>query len=199
MLIMKIMKLFTIFFTSFRTYFYSIAFGTKLKKIGKNVKFDINGKVVFGKNLTIENGATIIVEKDAKLEIGDNVFIGENTYIKCYGGNIKIGDHVSVNSKSFLNGAGGLLIGDNTRIGTQTIMISSNHIFEDKNVLIKDQGTSRAGISIGKDVWLGARVTILDGVFIKDRIVVGACSLVNKTIAENGVYVGIPARKVKDI
>lgn len=199
MLILKIMRLFTIFFTSFRTCFYSIALGTKLKKIGKNVKFDINGKAIFGKSLTIEDGATIIVEKGAELKIGDNVFIGESTCIKCYSGNIKIGDYVSINSKSFLNGAGGLVIGSNTRIGTQTVIISSNHIFEDKDVLIKDQGTSRAGIAIGKDVWLGARVTILDGVFIKDRIVVGACSLVNKTITENGVYVGIPARKVKDI
>ncbi|MDC4558650.1 acyltransferase [Acinetobacter baumannii] len=199
MLILKFMKLFSIFFTSFRTLFYSSIFRTKIKKIGVNVTFDINGKIDLGKNLVIESGATIIVEKGAKLQIGDNTFIGENTYIKCYGGSIQIGNNVSINSKCFLNGAGGLLIGNNTRIGTQSIMISSNHIFERSDVLIKDQGTSREGITIGQDVWFGARVTVLDGTFIVDRVVVGACSLINKSILENGVFVGIPARKVKEI
>ncbi|MDQ9022756.1 acyltransferase [Acinetobacter sichuanensis] len=199
MLILKIMKLFFKFFSLFRTSFYNIIFKTNFKKIGNNVSLDISGNVVFGKGVTIESGVTIVVEKGALLEIGNNVFIGESVYIKCYGGQIKIGHDVSINSKSFLNGAGGLSIGSNTRIGTQSIMISSNHIFENETALIKDQGTSREGISIGEDVWFGARVTVLDGVNITNRVVVGACSLVNKTITESGVVVGIPAKIIKEL
>ncbi|MDC4885798.1 acyltransferase [Acinetobacter baumannii] len=197
MLILKFMKLFSIFFTSFRTLFYSSIFRTKIKKIGVNVTFDINGKITLGKNLVIESGATIIVEKGAKLQIGDNTFIGENTYIKCYGGSIQIGNNVSINSKCFLNGAGGLSIGNNTRIGTQSIMISSNHIFERSDVLIKDQGTSREGIYIGGDVWFGARVTVLDGVHVTDRVVIGACGLVTKSINEKGAYGGVPVKLLR--
>ncbi|WP_340600810.1 acyltransferase [Acinetobacter sp. HZNU-JH01] len=197
MLILKVMKLFSIFFTSFRTLFYSSIFRTKIKKIGVNVNFDINGKITFGENVVIENGVTIIVEKGANLQIGDNTFIGENTYIKCYGGSIQIGNNVSINSKCFLNGAGGLSIGNNTRIGTQSIMISSNHIFERSDVLIKDQGTSREGIYIGGDVWFGARVTVLDGVHVTDRVVIGACGLVTKSINEKGAYGGVPVKLLR--
>ena len=197
MLILKVMKLFSIFFTSFRTFFYSSIFRTKIKKIGINVTFDVNGKITLGKNLFIENGVTVIVEKGANLQIGDNTFIGENTYIKCYGGSIQIGNNVSINSKCFLNGAGGLSIGNNTRIGTQSIMISSNHIFERSDVLIKDQGTSREGIHIGGNVWFGARVTVLDGVHVTDRVVIGACGLVTKSINEKGAYGGIPVKLLR--
>lgn len=179
-----------------RTIFFNIIFKTKFKKIGSNVKFEIHGKVVFGKNIIIDDNVKIIVEKGAFLTIGDNTFIGESVYIKCYGGNIKIGENVSINSKSFLNGAGGLVIGDNTRIGTQTIIIASNHNFKNPNQLIKDQGVTRKGIYIGQDIWFGARVTVLDNINIVDRVVVGAGAVISKSINESGVYVGIPAKKI---
>ena len=48
-----------------------------------------------------------------------------------------------------------------------------------------------------KNIWFGARVTVLDGVNIANNVVVGACSLVSKSIPEAGVYVGTPAKKIK--
>lgn len=196
MLILKVMIFYSRVILALRTIFFNIIFKTKFKKIGSNVKFEIHGKVVFGKNIIIDDNVKIIVEKGAFLTIGDNTFIGESVYIKCYGGNIKIGENVSINSKSFLNGAGGLVIGDNTRIGTQTIIIASNHNFKNPNQLIKDQGVTRKGIYIGQDIWFGARVTVLDNINIVDRVVVGAGAVISKSINESGVYVGIPAKKI---
>lgn len=61
-----------------------------------------------------------------------------------FGGNISIGQDVSINSKkSFINGCGGVSIGDNTRIGTQSIIIASNHKFDDPDILVKDQITKQ--------------------------------------------------------
>ncbi len=181
----------------FRNLFYNFLFRTKFNYFGENVTVDILGKVKVGKNVYIGNNATIIVEKNAKLIIGDNGFIGENCYIKCFGGEVCIGNDVSLNSKSYLNGCGGIMIGDNTRVGTQSIIIASNHNFENKSILIKDQGINKKGIIIGSNIWLGARVTILDGVEIPNDCVIGACSLVAKKIYEKGVYVGVPVKKIK--
>jgi len=181
----------------FRNLFYNFLFRTKFNYFGGNVTVDILGKVKVGKNVYIGNNVTIIVEKNAKLIIGDNSFIGENCYIKCFGGEVCIGNDVSLNSKSYLNGCGGIMIGDNTRVGTQSIIIASNHNFENKNILIKDQGINKKGIIIGSNIWLGARVTILDGVEIPNDCVIGACSLVTKKIYEKGVYVGVPVKKIK--
>ena len=87
-------------------------------------------------------------------------------------------------------------IGDNTRIGTQSIIIASNHKFDDPDVLVKDAITKK-GVQLGENIWLGARVTVLDGVQIANDTVIGACSLVTKPLTESGVYVGVPAKKIK--
>ena len=179
-----------------RKMLYNMVLGTQLKYFGRRTKLEISGQIRIGKNVYIGDDVTLIVEPNATLIIGDNSFIGESCYIKCFGGKIEIGHDVSINSKSFLNGCGGLKIGANTRIGTQTVMIASNHTFNDPEVLVKDQITKQ-GIVIGENIWFGARVTVLDGVTIADDCVIGACSLVSKNIAEAGVYVGIPAKKLE--
>ena len=175
---------------------YNQAFGTQFKYFGKACTLEISGQVHIGKNVYIGDQVSLIVEPGATLSIADNSFIGESCCIKCFGGNISIGQDVSINSKSFINGCGGVSIGDNTRIGTQSIIIASNHKFDDPDILVKDQITKQ-GVSLGENIWLGARVTVLDGVEIPDNSVIGACSLVSKTLAEPGIYVGIPARKIK--
>jgi acetyltransferase-like isoleucine patch superfamily enzyme len=54
------------------------------------------------------------------------------------------------------------------------------------------------GIFIGKDVWIAAGSKIVKGAKINDGAVIGAMSMVNSEIEENGIAVGIPA-KVKKI
>ncbi|NNH34609.1 acyltransferase [Acinetobacter sp. NIPH 2377] len=192
----KCLKLLNWFSVQCRKSLYGMVFGRRFKYFGRRTKLEIAGQVSIGKNVYIGDDVTIIVESGASLIIGDNSFIGESCYIKCFGGKIEIGHDVSINSKSFLNGCGGLKISNNTRIGTQSIMIASNHKFDDPEVLVKDQITKQ-GIVIGENIWFGARVTVLDGVSIADNSVVGACSLVSKSITEAGVYIGIPAKKLE--
>lgn len=196
MIFFKCLKLLNWFSAQCRKSLYGMAFGSQFKYFGRRTKLEIAGKVSIGKNVYIGDDVTLIVESGASLIIGDNSFIGESCYIKCFGGKIEIGYDVSINSKSFLNGCGGLKIGNNTRIGTQSIMIASNHKFDDPDILVKDQITKQ-GISIGENIWFGARVTVLDGVTIANNSVIGACSLVSKNITEAGVYVGIPAKKLE--
>lgn len=179
-----------------RKVLYNQAFGTQFKYFGKGSTLEIVGQVKIGKNVYIGDHVSLIVEPGATLSIADNSFIGESCYIKCFGGDITIGREVSINSKSFINGCGGVSIGDNTRIGTQSIIIASNHKFGEPDLLVKDAITKQ-GVSLGENIWLGARVTILDGVHIPDNSVIGACSLVSKTLNESGVYVGVPAKKIK--
>ncbi|MFN4106152.1 MAG: acyltransferase [Acinetobacter johnsonii] len=181
-----------------RKVMYNMAFGTQFRYFGKACTLEINGQVKIGKNVYIGDHVSLIVEQGAILEIADNSFIGESCYIKCFGGKVSIGQDVSINSKSFINGCGGITIGDNTRIGTQSILIASNHKFGEPDLLVKDAITKQ-GVSLGQNIWLGARVTVLDGVSIADDSVIGACSLVSKPLSESGVYVGIPAKKIKSV
>lgn len=51
-------------------------------------------------------------------------------------------------------------------------------------------------VSIGNNVYIGQGATILCGVKIGDNVIVGAKALVNKDLESNGVYVGVPAKRI---
>jgi acetyltransferase-like isoleucine patch superfamily enzyme len=195
-MIFKLLKLMSWFTAQCRKQFYNLVFSTQFRYFGKGCTIDISGQVKLGKNIYIGDHVTLIVEQGACLEIADDSFIGESCYIKCFGGKIEIGRDVSINSKSYINGCGGVCIGDNTRIGTQSIIIASNHKFGEPDILVKDSITKQ-GIILGENIWLGARVTVLDGVKISSNSVIGACSLVSKPLDTSGVYVGVPAKKIR--
>jgi heptaprenylglycerol acetyltransferase len=76
-------------------------------------------------------------------------------------------------------------IGDNSIIGYNTVIMA--HEF-----LIKELRTGP--VSIGRDVMIGANVTILPGVVIGDGATVSACSLVNSDVPPGALVGGVPAR-----
>ena len=61
------------------------------------------------------------------------------------------------------------------------------------------QGTISKEIKIGSDIWIGARVTILSGVKVENRVVIGAGSVVTKNLQSNYIYAGVPVNKIKKI
>lgn len=54
-------------------------------------------------------------------------------------------------------------------------------------------------INIGDNVYLGTNTIILPGVNVGNNVIVGAGSLVNKDLADNAVYAGIPAKFIKTL
>lgn len=56
-----------------------------------------------------------------------------------------------------------------------------------------------APIVVGNDVYIGLNCTILPGVTIGNRVIIGAGSIVTKDIPDNSVAAGIPARVVKSV
>jgi acetyltransferase-like isoleucine patch superfamily enzyme len=128
-----------------------------------------------------------------KLQIGQNVRICRGAIIAPYGGSITLEDNVYVGPYSVLYGHGGLRIGRNSMIAAHTVVVATNHGFDDRDIPIAQQPAKSIGIDIGADVWIGAGVKILDGVRIGDRCVVGAGAVVNKSIESDMIAVGVPA------
>lgn len=67
----------------------------------------------------------------------------------------------------------------------------------ERGIDAKPQDAPNAPIEIGEDVWIGANVTVLKGVTIGDRAIVGAMSLVNKNVEADTIVAGVPARMIK--
>jgi acetyltransferase-like isoleucine patch superfamily enzyme len=156
------------------------------------------------------------------LRLGNNVFIGDRVviYKDRGGGPVEIGNRVSLYGESFIQTGqeGSLKIGDNSHIHQRCqisaymspisigcrVQIAPNCAFYpyDHGVvagqsIIEQPLTTKGGIVIDDDAWLGFGVLVLDGVHIGKGAVVGAGSVVTCDIPDGGIAVGVPARLIK--
>ena len=111
-----------------------------------------------------------------------------------YGGNIRIGNHCSVNPFTIVYGHGGVELGDGVRIAAHTVIVPGNHNKSVDGRPVYLSGVTARGIRIGDNVWIGAGARILDGVEIGRDVVIGAGSVVTKSIPAGETVAGVPAR-----
>ena len=79
-----------------------------------------------------------------------------------------------------------------------TIM-TTNHTWNDIEIPIKYNKTTKGPVNIDNDVWIGCGCRILSGVNIKTRSIVAAGAVVNKDIEANSLFGGVPAKLIKKI
>lgn len=127
-------------------------------------------------------------------EIDDSFGMFPPFYTDC-GRNLHFGKNVFVNSGCKFQDQGGIYIGDGSLIGHNAVMATINHM-EDPE---KRGGMIFHPIHIGKNVWLGANVTILPGVSIGDGAIIAAGSVVTKDVPADMVAAGVPARVIRGI
>ena len=114
------------------------------------------------------------------------------------GGEISIGDYCSLNPFSIIYGTGGVKIGDGVRIAAHVTIVSVNHVQGTDEVTLRNSGITKKGIVIEDNVWIGSGARILDGVKIGRNAVVGAGSVVTKSIAPGVTVAGVPACVIKE-
>ncbi|WP_204102361.1 MULTISPECIES: acyltransferase [Spirulina sp. CCY15215] len=176
----------------------------KLGKLGKGSKLSLQSRIhgitkniFIGNNVMVGRSATIFCESSTtSLKIGDRTNVGISVIIKCYGGNIKIGNDCSINPFCVLYGQGGLTIGNCVRISPHTVIVPSNHKFDDPDIPIFKQGLTKKGITIEDDVWIGAGAKILDGCIIGKGSVIGAGTVLTKSVKPYSIVVGVPGKVV---
>ncbi len=153
--------------------------------------------IQIGKNTMIEPGTVLRSQYGGNISIGENSYISRDVQLLTHGGDIIIGNDCTVNPYTIIYGQGNTKIGNGVRIAAHCVIVPANHIFSDITKPIYKQGLSMRGVRIEDDVWLGAGVKVLDGVTIGKGCVVGANSVVTKSLEPYGVYVGVPAKKIK--
>lgn len=115
--------------------------------------------------------------------IGDNVYV--DSYVKSSGNNV-IGSNVTLRFNCTI--AREVTVEDDVFISPNVMTIYSDH-----------KGQKHPGTVIGKGCHIGTNAVLGASVRIAPGSVVGAMAYVHQDISEPGIYVGIPARKIKDL
>ncbi len=104
------------------------------------------------------------------------------------------GENLGINSGTYLNGIGGIDIGNNVLIGPNVTISSGKHTIEGKFPPIFSRASVPQKIIIEDDVWIGAGAVILPGVRLAKGTVVGANAVVLNSTNPYEVVAGIPAK-----
>lgn len=194
------------------------ALGLALRKIFYPRLLQKCGKgVVFGKDVVIRHGLKICIgdkvviddncvldargDHNRGIRIGSRVILGRGSVLGCKDGDISISDNVGIGAGSMLHAVGGnhLLLEESALLAPFVYLVGGGtHTFEDTAIPITEQElVYKGGITLGRNCWLGARVTVLDGATVGHDSVIGAGAVVTESVPPFSIAVGIPAKVVK--
>jgi acetyltransferase-like isoleucine patch superfamily enzyme len=151
--------------------------------------------VTLGKDCFIAPEAKIFAEPGRAIILGEGCSVAAEAFLH---GPIRAGSRVSFNARVTADGGrAGIIIGDDTRIATGVCLYAFDHGMEPDR-LIREQPVRSRGITIGKDVWIGAGAGITDGVTIGDHAVVAMGAVVTSDVEPWQIVAGVPARPIGD-
>ncbi|MES2660095.1 MAG: sugar O-acetyltransferase [Verrucomicrobiota bacterium] len=114
-----------------------------------------------------------------------------------YGTNISLGSNVYFNFNCIILDVMPVVIGDNTLFGPAVQIYTATHPLD----AVERRGglESAKPITIGSDVWIGGGAILCPGVTIGDRSVIGAGSVVTKSIPADVIAAGNPCRILRSL
>lgn len=129
------------------------------------------------------------------MRIGTGVYVAPGCW---FGGtDVVIGSGTYLQYRCFVDNAGPVRIGRLCSIGMETMLLTGPHEIGDAQ---RRRGLDRnAPVTIGDGCWFGARVTVTPGVTVGQGCVVGSGAVVVEDCEPDGLYVGSPARRVRDL
>jgi len=129
-------------------------------------------------------------------QIGQNSII-ESPFYCVYGQNIYLADHVYLNISCTILDCNEVHIGRHVMIGPNVQIYTAAH---DLRAEARIQGWEEARpIVIEDNVWIGGGAILLPGVRVGRNAVVGAGAVVTRSVPENSVVAGNPARVIRMI
>lgn len=134
------------------------------------IKCKNNGKIIIGRRMLSRSNIHLLADK-GNLIIDKYVFLNHNVSITALN-HIKIESHVT--------------------IANNVVIVDHDHNIKDRNEFIT------APIYIKEGAWIGANAVILKGVTIGKNAIVAAGAVVTRSVPDNTIVMGIPA-KIKKI
>lgn len=180
-----------------RDLFYTLWISNFLGKVGKSVRID-KSCILQGEGLH-------------NIVIGDSVWIQANTVIGCwteykgqfFSPSITIGNNCNVGAYNHISACNKIVIGDGLLTGRYVLINDNSHgglSYEETDIPPAQRPlTSKGGIIIGKNVWIGDKAAVLSGVNIGNNVIIAANAVVTKNVPDNCMVAGVPAKIIKQL
>ena len=166
-----------------------LLYGFRLKSIGP--------KCLFGRPILVSNLRYVTV--------GSSVTIRRNFRIECvdrrlgvvFSPALTIGSNVNIEQNFHLTCAKSIIIEDFVSISANVAIFDIVHPYDDVTVPIKEQKYITKAVRIGFGTFIGFGAVILPGVDVGCHCVVGANSVVTRSVADYTIVGGSPARVIR--
>ena len=176
-----------------------------LRHMGKNVRIGCGVKILnpqyvsLGDNVGIADHCTLMARSERGITLQEGVNLKYGVYLdtESADGYIEVGKRVYIGTGCCLHAHKGLEIGDDVLLAQNITITPYSHRFDDHGKTIYSQGGFTKKIIIGRDCYLGMNVSVVYSADIGEGSVVGAGSVVVKTIPPFSVAVGVPARIIR--
>lgn len=172
--------------------------------VGKNVRILYPKNLSVGADTIIEDGVEINCLATDGIKFGYRVTIGKNAIIRpsnIYGGPIgdglEIGNNSNIGPFNYIGCSGKITIGNNVMLGPRVSIYAENHVFDNAELTIKEQGVKKQFVRIEDDCWIASNVVILSGVTIGQGSVIAAGAVVTASIEPYSIVGGVPAKLIK--
>ena len=167
---------------------------------------EVGEKCHFGYPLRLEGGGSRRVRIGSRSVLGSHCVLGSwERYGKDehYDPELIIGNDCNIGEFCHITAINRITIGDGLLTGRFVYIGDNAHgglSWEEANTPpARRHLKSKGEIKIGRNVWIGDKVTILGGVTIGDNVIIGAGSIVTHDIPSNSMAAGAPAKVVKTV
>jgi len=150
-------------------------------------------------------GENVLISRFARFYSPDQISIGNNVRIDDFcilSGDIDIGSNIHISSYVVLYGSKGIVLENYTGISPRSTLFSAMDDFSGDYLIGPIHPKEFTNVKGGEIILrqysqIGAHCVVFPDVTIGEGTVVGACSLVTKSLSDWGVFVGLPAKWMK--
>ena len=166
-----------------------------------NEKIKSMGFKLVGENVLLSDKASYYNCKN--ISIGNNTRIDDFCVLSAGEGGIEIGQHVHIAIGVSIIGAGKVLVDDFAGLSSRVSVYSSNDDYSGMfmtgpTIPVEFTNVTNGPVTIGRHAIVGSGTVILPNINISEGVAIGALSLVTKDCEEFGIYMGTPAKKIKE-
>jgi len=165
--------------------------------IEPSVRLLVPRRIFFGQRVMVGERCFLDANTpQGRIELQDDVWLSRESYIVAGDSEVVVGPTTYVGHRCLMYGHAGIQIGRDVLLANDVQLICGNHTFSRRDVPIRAQPPEGKPIVVEDDVWLGASVIVLGGVTVGRGSVVGAGSVVTRSLPPYSIARGVPAKVV---